>query len=166
MPEVPQPEDIAPAPAVPADVMATLAPKVQRWLSRRGPFEFRHVYPRDELNPPKRPPFQQVWFRLSEPVGDAPELHHALLAYASDFQLLGTANYPHGISYYQPNVQMASLDHAVWFHRPVRMDDWVLYDTGSPSASGARGLAIGSFFAVDGPMLATVVQEGLVRLRT
>ena len=69
MPEVPQPEDIAPAPAVPAEVMGTLPPKVQRWLSRRGPFEFRHVYPRDELNPPKRPPFQQVWFRLSEPVG-------------------------------------------------------------------------------------------------
>ena len=87
MPEVPQPEDIEPAPAVPAEVMATLPPKVQRWLSRRGPFEFRHVYPRDELNPPKRPPFQQVWFRLTEPVGDAPELHHALLAYASDFQL-------------------------------------------------------------------------------
>ena len=65
MPEVPQPEDIAPAPAVPAEVMGTLPPKVQRWLSRRGPFEFRHVYPRDELNPPKRPPFQQVWFRLT-----------------------------------------------------------------------------------------------------
>ena len=126
MPEVPQPEDIAPAPAVPAEVMGTLPPKVQRWLSRHGPFEFRHVYPRDELNPPKRPPFQQVWFRLSEPVGDSPELHRALLAYASDFQLLGTATYPHGISYYQPNVQMASLDHALWFHRPFRADDWLL----------------------------------------
>jgi acyl-CoA thioesterase-2 len=102
---------------------------VQRWLSRRGPFEFRHVYPRDELNPPKRPPFQQVWFRLSEPVGDSPELHRALLAYASDFQLLGTATYPHGISYYQPNVQMASLDHALWFHRPFRADDWLLSST-------------------------------------
>ena len=76
MPEVPQPEDIAPAPPVPADVMATLPTKVQRWLSRGGPFEFRHVYPRDELNPPKRPPYQQVWFRLREGVGDIPaELH-------------------------------------------------------------------------------------------
>ena len=164
MPEVPSPEDIEPAPAVPAEVMATLPPKVQRWLSRRGPFEFRHVYPRDELNPPKRPPFQQVWFRLSEPVGDAPELHHALLAYASDFQLLGTANYPHGISYYQPNVQMASLDHALWFHRPFRADDWLLYSIDSPSAQNSRGLARGQIFTRDGKLVASTAQEGLIRV--
>ena len=164
MPEVPQPEDIAPAPAVPAEVMGTLPPKVQRWLSRRGPFEFRHVYPRDELNPPKRPPFQQVWFRLSEPVGDSPELHRALLAYASDFQLLGTATYPHGISYYQPNVQMASLDHALWFHRPFRADDWLLYSIDSPSASSSRGLARGQIFDRQGRLVASSAQEGLIRV--
>lgn len=164
MPEVPRPEDIDPAPTVPAEVMATLPPKVQRWLSRRGPFEFRHVYPRDELNPPKRPPFQQVWFRLSEPVGDSPELHRALLAYASDFQLLGTANYPHGISYYQPNVQMASLDHALWFHRPFRADDWLLYSIDSPSAQGARGLARGQIFDRQGRLVASTAQEGLIRV--
>nr|WP_298124233.1 acyl-CoA thioesterase II [uncultured Pseudoxanthomonas sp.] len=164
MPEVPQPEDIATAPPVPAEVMATLPPKVQRWMSRRGPFEFRHVYPRDELNPPKRPPFQQVWFRLSEPVGDSPELHRALLAYASDFQLLGTATYPHGISYYQPNVQMASLDHALWFHRPFRADDWLLYSIDSPSASGSRGLARGQIFDRQGRLVASTAQEGLIRV--
>jgi len=164
MPEVPQPEDIGPAPPVPAEVMATLPPKVQRWLSRRGPFEFRHVYPRDELNPPKRPPFQQVWFRLSEPVGDSPELHRALLAYASDFQLLGTATYPHGISYYQPNVQMASLDHALWFHRPFRADDWLLYSIDSPSAGGSRGLARGQIFDRQGRLVASTAQEGLIRV--
>ncbi len=164
MPEVPRPEDIPPAPPVPAEVMATLPPKVQRWLSRRGPFEFRHVYPRDELNPPKRPPFQQVWFRLSEPVGDSPELHRALLAYASDFQLLGTATYPHGISYYQPNVQMASLDHALWFHRPFRADDWLLYSIDSPSASGSRGLARGQIFDRQGRLVASTAQEGLIRV--
>lgn len=164
MPEVPQPEDIAAAPPVPAEVMATLPPKVQRWMSRRGPFEFRHVYPRDELNPPKRPPFQQVWFRLSEPVGDSPELHRALLAYASDFQLLGTATYPHGISYYQPNVQMASLDHALWFHRPFRADDWLLYSIDSPSASGSRGLARGQIFDRQGRLVASTAQEGLIRV--
>lgn len=164
MPEVPQPEDIPSAPPVPAEVMATLPPKVQRWLSRRGPFEFRHVYPRDELNPPKRPPFQQVWFRLSEPVGDSPELHRALLAYASDFQLLGTATYPHGISYYQPNVQMASLDHALWFHRPFRADDWLLYSIDSPSASGSRGLARGQIFDRQGRLVASTAQEGLIRV--
>jgi len=169
MPEVPQPEDIAPAPPVPAEVMASLPPKVQRWMSRRGPFEFRHVDmpgygTRDELNPPKRPPFQQVWFRLSEPVGDSPELHRALLAYASDFQLLGTATYPHGISYYQPNVQMASLDHALWFHRPFRADDWLLYSIDSPSASGSRGLARGQIFDRQGRLVASTAQEGLIRV--
>jgi acyl-CoA thioesterase II len=164
MPEVPKPEDLDAAPAVPAEVMATLPTKVQRWLSRMGPFEFRHVYPRDELNPPKRPPFQQVWFRLGERVGDAPELHRALLAYASDFHLLGTTTFPHAISYYQPNVQMASLDHALWFHRPFRADDWLLYAIDSPSAQSSRGLARGQIFDRDGRLVASTAQEGLIRV--
>ncbi|MGN7724718.1 acyl-CoA thioesterase II [Luteimonas sp. 22616] len=164
MPEVPKPEDIDPAPAIPPDVLATLPTKVQRWLDRMGPFEFRHVYPRDELNPPKRPPFQQVWFRLAEKVGDAPELHRALLAYASDFHLLGTATFPHGISYYQPNVQMASLDHALWFHRPFRADDWLLYSIDSPSAQGSRGLARGLIYDREGKLVASTAQEGLIRV--
>lgn len=164
MPEVPQPEDIEPAHSVPDEVLARLPTKVQRWLSRTGPFEFRHVYPRDELKPPKRPPFQQVWFRLGEKVGDAPELHRALLAYASDFQLLGTATFPHGISYYQPNVQMASLDHALWFHRPFRADDWLLYSIDSPSAQGSRGLARGMVYDRAGRLVASTTQEGLIRV--
>jgi acyl-CoA thioesterase-2 len=164
MPEVPRPEDLAPAPAIPPDVLGKLPIKVQRWLDRTGPFEFRHVYPRDELDPPKRPPFQQVWFRLSERVGDAPELHRALLAYASDFQLLGTATFPHGISYYQPNVQMASLDHALWFHRPFRADEWLLYSIDSPTAQNARGLARGLIYDRDGRLVASTVQEGMIRV--
>ncbi|TWH99063.1 acyl-CoA thioesterase-2 [Luteimonas cucumeris] len=164
MPEVPKPHDIERAPAVPPDVLAKLPTKVQRWLSRMGPFEFRHVYPRDELNPPKRPPFQQVWFRLAEKVGDAPELHRALLAYASDFHLLGTATFPHGISYYQPNVQMASLDHALWFHRPFRADEWLLYSIDSPSAQDSRGLARGSIYDLQGRLVASTAQEGLIRV--
>jgi acyl-CoA thioesterase-2 len=164
MPEVPKPEDIEPTPALPPEVFAKLPSKVQRWLSRMGPFEFRHVYPRDELNPPKRPPYQQVWFRLVDKVGDAPELHRALLAYASDFHLLGTATFPHGISYYQPNVQMASLDHALWFHRPFRADDWLLYSIDSPSAQGGRGLARGLVYDRDGRLVASTAQEGLIRV--
>jgi acyl-CoA thioesterase-2 len=164
MPEVPKPEDIEPSPTVPESVLVKLPTKVQRWLSRMGPFEFRHVYPRDELNPPKRPPYQQVWFRLSERVGDAPELHRTLLAYASDFHLLGTATFPHGISYYQPNVQMASLDHALWFHRPFRADEWLLYSIDSPSAQGSRGLARGLVFDRDGKLVASSAQEGLIRV--
>lgn len=164
MPEVPRPEDIEPAPAIPPERLALLPTKVQRWLDRQGPFEFRHVYPRDELNPPKRPPYQQVWFRLSQPVGDAPELHRALLAYASDFHLLGTATFPHGISYYQPNVAMASLDHALWFHRPFRADEWLLYSLDSPSAQGARGMARGLVFDRAGRLVASTAQEGLIRV--
>ena len=164
MPDVPRPEDIEPAPAIPAEVLAKLPTKVRRWLDRMGPFEFRHVYPRDELKPPKRPPFQQVWFRLVEKVGDAPELHRALLAYSSDFHLLGTATFPHGISYYQPNVQMASLDHALWFHRPFRADDWLLYSIDSPSAQGSRGLARGLIFDRNGLLVASSAQEGLIRV--
>ena len=169
MPEVPKPEDIEPSPSVPPDVLAKLPIKVQRWLSRMGPFEFRHVDvtgqgPRDELNPPKRPPFQQAWFRLSERVGDSPELHRALLAYASDFHLLGTATFPHGISYYQPNVQMASLDHALWFHRPFRADEWLLYSIDSPSAQGGRGLARGLIYDRSGRLVASTAQEGLIRV--
>lgn len=164
MPEVPMPEDIDPSPAVPPQVMAKLPEKIQRWLSRQGPFEFRHVYPRDELKPPKRPPYQQVWFRLTERVGDAAELHRALLAYASDFHLLGTATFPHGISYYQPNVQMASLDHALWFHRPFRADDWLLYSIDSPSAQTGRGLARGMIYDREGRLVASTAQEGLIRV--
>ena len=164
MPEVPKPEDIEPSRPVPEDVFATLPTKVQRWLSRQGPFEFRHVYPRDELRPPKRPPYQQVWFRLSERVGGAPELHRALLAYASDFHLLGTATFPHGISYYQPNVQMASLDHGLWFHRPFRADDWLLYSLDSPTAQGGRGLARGLIYDREGRLVASSAQEGLIRV--
>ena len=164
MPEVPKPEDLEPSPSLTSEQMTQLPSKVQRWLSRQGPFEFRHVYPRDELKPPKRPPFQHVWFRLSERVGDAPELHRALLAYASDFHLLGTATFPHGISYYQPNVQMASLDHALWFHRTFRADEWMLYSIDSPSAQGGRGLARGQIFDCSGRLIASTAQEGLIRV--
>lgn len=164
MPEVPKPEDLEPAPLIPPEKLALLPTKVQRWLDRQGPFEFRHVYPRDELTPPKRPPYQQVWFRLTEKVGDAAELHRALLAYASDFHLLGTATFPHGISYYQPNVQMASLDHALWFHRSFRADDWLLYSIDSPSAQGSRGLARGQIFNRSGQLVASTTQEGMIRV--
>ena len=165
MPEVPKPEDLQEAPSLPPEELAKLPSKVQRWLARRGPFEFRHVYPRDELNPPKRPPFQQVWFRLTEKVGDAPELHRALLAYASDFHLLGTATFPHGVSYYQPNVLMASLDHALWFHHPTNFTQWHLYVQDSPSASGGRGFNRGSIFDQSGKLVASATQEALIRYR-
>jgi acyl-CoA thioesterase-2 len=164
MPELPQPEDVQPTVAPTPDIMAKLPAKMQRWLSRMGPFELRPSYPRDEIKPPKHPPYQHVWFRLDGKIGDEPELHRALLAYASDFYLLGTTTFPHGISYYQPNVQMASLDHAMWFHRPFRADDWLLYSLDSPSAQGARGLARGLIYDRAGKLVASTAQEGLIRV--
>ena len=165
MPAVPGPADIAPTSALPAEELARLPPKLQRWFGRSGPFEFRHVYPRDELNPPRQPPFQQVWFRLNSPIDDNPVLHRALLAYASDFHLIGTTMFPHGISFLQRNVQVARLDHALWFHRPFRVDQWLLYSCDSPTAQGARGLARGMIYSEDGRLVASTAQEGLVRLR-
>jgi acyl-CoA thioesterase-2 len=163
-PDVPKPEDLPEARMLAPETLAQLPPKMQRWLSRRGPFEFRPVYPRDELNPTKRPPYQQVWFRLPERVPDDANLQRALLAYASDFHLIGTTTFPSGISYLQPNVQMASLDHAMWFHRPFRVDEWLLYACDSPTAQGARGLARGSIYNLDGALVASTAQEGLIRV--
>ena len=164
MPEVPMPEDLPPPEPLDPAFLAKLPAKLQRWVTRGGPFEFRHVYPRDEFKPSKRPPYQQVWFRLPERIDDTPALHRSLLAYASDFHLIGTTTFPHGISYYQPNVQMASLDHALWFHRPFRVDEWLLYSCDSPSASGARGLARGLIYDRDGHLVASTAQEGLIRV--
>ncbi|MBB5358477.1 acyl-CoA thioesterase-2 [Rhodanobacter sp. ANJX3] len=165
MPDVPAPEDIEPMQPLSADQLAKLPVKLQRWLGVDSPIEFRHVWPQDRLNPVKRPPIQHIWFRVAAPVDDTPALHRALLAYASDFNLIGTATLPHGISYYTHNVQMASLDHALWFHRPFRADEWLLYSFDSPTAQGARGFARGQIFSRDGRLVASTAQEGLIRLR-
>ena len=164
MPEVPAPEDLHPPEPIPPEELVRIPVKLQRWLGMKGPFEFRPVYPRNEFKPPKRPPYQQVWFRLVDRAPDSPELHRAMLAYASDFHLIGTATFPHGISYFQPNVQMASLDHALWFHRPFRVDEWLLYSCDSPSAQNARGLSRGMIYTRDGVLVASTAQEGLIRL--
>jgi acyl-CoA thioesterase-2 len=164
MPEVPKPEDIEPPAPVEPERLSHVSAKLQRWLALKGPFEFRHVYPRDELKPPKRPPYQQVWFRLADRIADDAVLHRALLAYASDFHLIGTTTFPHGISYLKGNVQMASLDHAMWFHRAFRIDDWLLYACDSPTAQGARGLARGLIYTRDGTLVASTAQEGLIRI--
>jgi acyl-CoA thioesterase II len=109
---------------------------------------------------------QQVWLRANGTLPDDAVLHTCLLTYASDLTLLDTALLPHGTSSFDPSVLMASLDHAMWFHRPFRADDWLLYDQETPAASGARGLARGSVFTRDGVHVASVVQEGLTRRRT
>ena len=166
MSEVPKPDDVEATPPIDVERLAQVPEKLRRWLTRQGPFEFRHVYPRDDLKPAKRPPFQHIWFRLRDRLPDDPQLHQAALAYASDFHLIGTATLPHGISYMQPNVMMASLDHAMWFLRPCRVDEWLLYSCDSPSAQGGRGLARGSIYRADGTLVACTAQEGVLRIKT
>ena len=127
------------------------------------PIEIRPVEPYDPTHPVVKEARRSVWVRAVDPLPDDPALHRYLLAYASDFHLLGTAMQPHGVSWLTPGMQVASLDHAMWFHRPFRMDDWLLYAMESPSASGGRGLIRGQFFDRAGRLVASTTQEGLMR---
>ncbi|MDM0091310.1 MULTISPECIES: acyl-CoA thioesterase II [unclassified Variovorax] len=127
--------------------------------------EFRTVEPDDLIAPVPREGTRAIWMRAVAPLPDDPLMHRALLAYASDHGLLGAALIPHGLTYLQGNVRMASLDHAMWFHRDFRFDDWLLYVLDSPSASGARGLSRGSVFTRDGVLVASAAQEGMMRVR-
>src|SRR6267143_981376 len=132
---------------------------------QQRPFEFRMVQSFDYLHPRPAAPERQIWFRAVDALGDDEMLHRRLLAYVSDFFLLDTATLPHGTSILKPTLVMASIDHALWFHRTLRVDDWQLYAIESPSASGARGFARASVFARDGRLVASAAQEGLVRSR-
>lgn len=129
------------------------------------PIEVRPVQPYNLLDPRPAPAVRQLWQRAAGKLPDEPAVHHYLLAYASDFNLLLTAMFPHGVSWLTPGMQVASLDHAMWFHRPFRVDEWLLYDVESPSANHARGLVFGRFYRQDGTLVASVAQEGLMRDR-
>ncbi len=136
-----------------------------RFTAERA-IEIRPVDLRNPLMPSVQPPTRRLWYRAADRLPDDPALHRYLLAYASDFSFLGTALDPHGVSYFTPGMQVASLDHAIWFHRPFRVDEWLLYDVESPNASGARGLVRGRFFDRAGRLVASTVQEGLTRRRS
>ncbi|AOY59065.1 acyl-CoA thioesterase II [Desulfococcus multivorans] len=129
----------------------------------RRPIEMRPVNPIKPFAPEKREPVRYTWFKTIDRMPDDPAVHRYLLAYASDFGLVVTALYPHGHSYWEPSMQVASLDHAMWFHRDFRIDDWLLYVMKSPNACKARGLASGRIYTRDGRLIASVVQEGLIR---
>ena len=164
MPEVPDPGNLLSENSVEEKQLQRVPQILRRWFTRFGPFDFRPVEQSDVFNPQPRPPFAKIWFRLNEEIDVSDLMHRALMAYASDFHLIGTATLPHGISYLQDDLTMASLDHAMWFHRPVRVDDWLLYVCDSPSASGGRGLARGSIYDRDGRLVASTVQEGMIRV--
>jgi acyl-CoA thioesterase II len=165
MPQVPAPEALPDSAGPPPEVLARLPERVRRFFEQPRPFEFRTVQPIDYLRPRRSAPAREIWFRTVDAVGDDEMLHRRLLAYVSDFFLLDTATLPHGTSILSGAVVMASIDHAMWFHRPLRVDDWLLYAMDSPSASGARGFARASVFARDGRLVASTAQEGLVRMR-
>lgn len=132
--------------------------------TRQMPIDIRPIQPANPFLVDSEQPFQSVWFRTVDTVSADRALHQSILAYASDFVLLGTATLPYRKSLRENNVHMASLDHAMWFHRDFRIDQWLLYVMKSPSASNARGLAIGDVFTQDGSLIATIAQEGLMRL--
>lgn len=129
----------------------------------RKPIEIRPVNPLNPFTAEIRPPVRQSWMRTVAKLPDDPAVHQYLLAYASDFGLLLTTLYPHGRSFWETRMQVASLDHAMWFHRDFRMDDWLLYEMSSANAARARGLSQGRIFRRDGALAASVVQEGLIR---
>ncbi len=163
MPEVPEPEKLKPI-HFDLERCEKLPEKVRRLIEHQRPFEFRPVESVEVLQPSPRRPYQCIWFRTSAPVPDDDHLNRCMLAYVSDYNLLPTAALPHGISLLQGNLQMASLDHAMWFHRPARIDDWMLYVIDSPSSSGARGFCRGSIYSRDGTLVASTAQEGVLRV--
>jgi acyl-CoA thioesterase-2 len=164
MPDVPYPEALTDMETYYRTALADASPAVRRILEQKRPFEFRPVQPPEIVRVEKSEPLKYVWLRAVDTLPDNEALHRSLLAYVSDFHLLDTALKPHGVSMTSPEVTIASIDHAMWFHRAVRVDDWLLYAIDSPSTSGARGFTRGSIFARDGRLVASVSQEGLIRV--
>jgi acyl-CoA thioesterase-2 len=167
MPDVPPPEELASEEELRARMMAagTLPEQIREYWKRERPIELRPHRLRDPVHPVEGEPVQSVWIRATGPLPEDTALHQCILAYASDFTLLDTALLPHGRWILDPTVQSASLDHALWLHRPFRADEWLLYSQVSPNANGGRGFARGSVFSRDGTLIASVAQEGLIRDR-
>jgi acyl-CoA thioesterase-2 len=164
MPQVTPPEELKAFSKPPPEVLEKLPDKLRRWLQIERPFEFRPVQQYNPLAPVATAPVRQIWMRAVDKLPDDDALHRCLLAYMSDYWLLDTSTMPHGSSFLRGNLIMASIDHAIWFHRPARVDDWLLYSLDSPSSSGARGFARGSLYSRSGELVASTAQEGLIRL--
>ena len=164
MPDVKGPDGLQDVTDVAADKLAMIPEKMRRFLTDKRPFEFRPLQSINFSRPEKLPPVKQVWIRAVDRLPDDLALHQALLAYVSDYELLGTSVLPHALVFGRGRIQMASLDHVLWFHRACRVDEWLLYSFDSPNASGARGFARGQFFKRDGTLVASTAQEGLVRV--
>ena len=163
--------DVAPPESLPVEaeerlkVADRVPERLREFFVRPRPFETRHASPWSPLEDKPQAPVQNVWFRAVAPVSGGPEMHRAMLAWASDMYLLGTTMRPHGLSWVQPGVQTASLDHAIWFHDDVVVDDWLLYAMDAPWSGRGRGFNRGQIFTRDGRLMASVSQEGLMRKR-
>jgi acyl-CoA thioesterase-2 len=165
MPTAPGPETLVSERDLAQRVAHKLPDGLRRRVTAPWPIEIRPVAPVNAINPAPREPVRKVWFRTAAALPDDPAVHRYLLAYASDFHFLATALQPHGVGVFSREMRLASIDHAMWFHRPFRMDEWLLYSIVSPSASDARGLVQGRFFTADGTLVASTCQEGLMRRR-
>lgn len=164
MPDVPMPDDLPSEKELLSRFENLMPENMRHYFGRARPIELRPTNPEHYLNPAHgRKPNQNVWIRATQKLPDDPALHQCVLAYASDMTLLDTSLVPHGKNLFDPELMMASLDHALWFHRSFKADDWLLYAQDSPSASGALGFNRGCIFTKDGLLVASVTQEGLVR---
>jgi acyl-CoA thioesterase II len=165
MPEVPAPETLPSATELMASLIDKLPENMQSYWRRERPVDMRPVDVSRYLGREAREPVQHIWIRANGVLPDDTKLHQSVLAYASDFTLLDTALIAHGKLLFDSDIQLASLDHALWFHRPFRADAWLLYAQDSPNAYGARGFCRGTLFTRDGHIVASTAQEGLVRRR-
>lgn len=162
-PSVPGPDGLLSQTELARRVADQIPEPLRDRFTAESPIEIRPIDPMNYMDPEVREPQSAAWFRASGSVPDTRAVHRYLLGYASDFNFLATSMYPHGVSWLTPSMQVASLDHSMWFHRPFRMDEWLLHDIESPSAAGARGLVRGRIFNRDGAMVALTAQEGLIR---
>ncbi|MBW7932502.1 MAG: acyl-CoA thioesterase II [Gemmatimonadaceae bacterium] len=165
MPEVPAPETLVSELELIRQRADRIPEAMRAVLTQDRPIDFRPVAPVDPFVAVTREPVRCVWFRAMSRLPDERLIHQAVLAYASDYGLLPTALFPHGVPFRDRRLQIASLDHSIWLHRPFRADDWLLYAMESPAAAGARGFVRGSVFTRDGQLVASVAQEGLMRVR-
>ena len=165
MPEVPPADGLATELDLIRNMASRIPAPLRSVLTQERPIDFRPVVPLDPFDPKPLLPVRHVWFKSYGALPDDAVLHQAVLAYASDHGLLGTALLPHGLSLWSPGMQLASLDHSLWMHRPFRADEWLLYAMDSPVSAGARGFVRGSIYAQDGSLVASVAQEGLMRMR-
>ncbi len=165
MPDIPHPDQLVSEKELAEQFIDHAPENVRKYWQRERPIELRPTDLTHYVSKKKLPPFQNVWFRATGRLPSDPAIQEAVLAYASDMTLLDTSLFAHGRAVFDPQLQVASLDHAMWFHRPLNMEAWHLYTQDSPNASGARGLTRGSIFSADGALVASTAQEGLIRLK-